>query len=520
MAQTYTMAPIWFVDIMGATLMVVFSFLSVVYAYRMTKTRSSALIWTYLLWLTLALAVFAVSRSVGHIAKRLLLLLGMNDVWIVLRPWSGALNTITFIVVAAVTLFFQKVQKINAATLADKKALEEAGQQVLLLNRNLELLVQQRTYQLARSEEKYRRVFEGSMDMIFILDSATSFVDINGAGLGMLGYEDKEDVLGSLKFGTIFEEKGEADSILAQLETEGYVKDRECRVMSRRCEEMSLLISATTRRDVAGNVIGYEGFAKDITSRRDMEKQLQMADKLASLGQVSTGIAHEINNPLGIIMGYTQLLLREAPEGAQIREDLTIIQKHARNCKMVVEDLLKFARSTRTDKTTIDLNRCLDEVMSLLSHQLQLDDIVLETFLNDEPLLVFGDAEKLKQVFMNLLVNAKQAISPPGRISITSLFDSNESTVRVSMSDTGCGIPSQVMDKIFDPFFTTKPVGEGTGLGLSVSYGIVQDHNGRIEVESQVGKGSTFIVVLPSGKESLSGELRERFLTHKHGLRA
>lgn len=497
MSQTYTMAPIWLVDIVGASLMVVFSFLSVIYAYRVAKARPSALIWTYLLWLTLALAVFAVSRSVGHIAKRLLLLFDMNDVWVALRPWSGGLNTITFIVVTAVTLFFQKVQKINAAILADKKALEDAGQQVLLLNRDLERLVLQRTEELSRSEQKYRRMFEGSMDMMFILDSSARFIDINSAGLRILGCEDREEVLGNLALSSLFENKEEADGVLAELERDGYVKDRECRIVSKNGNEISLLISATTRRDGSGEIIGYEGLAKDITSRRDMEKQLQMADKLASLGQVSTGIAHEINNPLGIIMGYTQLLLRQAQQGSQLQEDLLIIQKHARNCKIVVEDLLKFARSTRTNKTMIEINECLREVLSLLSHQLELDNIVLETHLSNEPLTVFGDAEKLKQVFMNLLVNAKQSISPPGRISIDSFLDANESTVRIAISDTGCGISSQMIDKIFDPFFTTKPVGEGTGLGLSVSYGIVQDHNGRIEVESQVGKGSRFTVVLP-----------------------
>ncbi len=499
MAQTYSMAPIWFVDVVGSALMVVFSFLAVFYAYRISRARPSALIWTYLLWLTIALAVFAVSRSVGHIAKRVLLLLDMKDVWISLRPWSGGLNTITFIVVTAVTLFFQKVQKINASILADKKALEETGEQVLLLNRNLEQLVRKRTEQLATSEEKYRRVFEGSMDMMFILDPSARIVDINGTGVRLLGYENKEDILGSLKLSSLLEDKRERDAIFAELETAGYVKDRECHIVSRHGQDISLLLSATAHRDAAGRVVGYEGIAKDITARRDMERQLQMADKLASLGQVSTGIAHEINNPLGIILGYTQLLLRETPEDSQLKEDLMIIQKHARNCKAVVEDLLKFARSTRTNKTTIDVNKCLEEVISLLSHQLELDNIVLETCLSDVPLLVFGDPEKIKQVFMNLLVNAKQAIKPPGRISIRSFLDPDEWTVRVSVSDDGCGIPPQAMDKIFDPFFTTKPVGEGTGLGLSVSYGVVQDHNGRIEVDSQVNQGSTFTVVLPSG---------------------
>jgi PAS domain S-box-containing protein len=497
MAETYSLAPVWFVDVVGSALMVVFSFLSVMYARRIAKHESSSIIWTYLLWLSVALAVFAVSRSVGHIAKRLLLLFDMHDVWVNLRPFSGALNTVTFVVVAAITLFFQKVQRVNNAILRDKRALEDAGRQVQSLNRDLELLVQQRTDQLSQSERKYRRVFEGSMDMIFILDAHTLFIDINHAGVQTLGYATKDQVIGALALENLFVCREELKAVLNDLKKAGYIKDRECRVMSGTDRELILLISATGRRDHEGSILGYEGIAKDMTSRRNMERQLQIADKLASLGQISTGIAHEINNPLGIIMGYTQLLLRSANNNSQLQDDLKIIEKHARNCKTVVEDLLKFARSTRTNKTPLDLNQCLKEVASLLAHQLELDKITLVSHFEQESLSVVGDQEKLKQVFMNLLVNAKQAIKGPGTISMRSFRDDNEHMARVLVSDTGCGIAPEALDKIFDPFFTTKSVGEGTGLGLSVSYGIVQDHNGRIDVESQPGTGTTFTVSLP-----------------------
>ncbi len=495
------MAPVWFTDVIGSGLMVVFSFLSVTYALRLVRAQPSSVLWTYLLWLAVALAVFAVSRSVGHIAKRLLLLANMNDVWVALRPWSGALNTIAFAVVASITLFFQRVQRINTAVLKDKKALEQAGREVMRLNRDLESLVRQRTEELSRSEQKYRRVFENSMDMIFILDGESRFLDINRAGVSALGYETKEDMIGRTTLGDLFACREELQELMDDLHSQGYVKDRECRMMSGKGEELSVLLSATGRRDNADRIVSYEGIAKDITARRQMERQLQMADKLASLGQVSTGIAHEINNPLGIIMGYTQLLLRGADQGTQIQDDLKTIEKHARSCKKIVEDLLKFARSTRTNKASLDLNQCLSEVISLLAHQLELDNITLETNLHDGPLTVIGDEEKLKQVFMNLLVNAKQAISGSGNISVQSFKETQEGAVRVLISDTGCGIPPQVIDKIFDPFFTTKPVGEGTGLGLSVSYGIIQDHNGRIEVESRIGKGSTFTIILPQRLE-------------------
>lgn len=499
MHETYSLAPVWFTDVVGSGLMVVFSFLTLIYARRLVKEQPSSVIWTYLLWLATALAVFAVSRSVGHIAKRVLLVMGMRDVWVELRPWSGALNTIAFVVVASITLFFQRVQRINTAILDDKKALEEAGHEVMRLNRDLESLVRHRTEELSLSEEKYRRVFEGSMDMIFILDSEGLFLEINRAGVSTLGYETKEEMLGRVTLAELFACRDEFRQLMDNLHAHGYVIDRECRMTSAKGVELSFLLSATGRKDDTGTIEGYEGIAKDVTGRRQMERQLQMADKLASLGQVSTGIAHEINNPLGIIMGYTQLLLRGAGEGTQTREDLKTIEKHVRNCKTVVEDLLKFARSTRTNKTPLDLNQCLTEVISLLTHQLELDNITLESDLHDGPLTVIGDAEKLKQVFMNLLVNAKQAINRSGSISVTSLEEPGRQTATVLISDTGCGIPAQVIDKIFDPFFTTKPLGEGTGLGLSVSYGIIQDHNGKIEVESHPGKGSTFTITLPGG---------------------
>jgi len=497
MAETYSLAPVWFVDVSGSSLMVIFSFLSVIYARRIARQESSSIIWTYLLWLSVALAVFSVSRSVGHIAKRLLLLFDMHEVWVSLRPFSGGLNTIAFVVVAAITLFFQKVQRVNTAILHDKEALEEAGRQVQGLNRDLELLVQQRTYQLGQSESKYRRVFEASMDMIFILDQTALFIDINQVGVQTLGYDSKDQVIGSLGLADFFVCSEERESVFRDLETLGYVKDRECRVRSGADRELSLLMSATVRRDRAGCIMGYEGIAKDITARRNMERQLQIADKLASLGQISTGIAHEINNPLGIVMGYTQLLLRSADNNPQMRDDLRIIEKHARNCKTVVEDLLKFARSTRTNKTALDLNQCLREVASLLAHQFELDKITFSANFEEDHLTVVGDQEKLKQVFMNLLVNSRQALKGQGIISIRTFRDEKQHMARVVVSDTGCGIARENLDKVFDPFFTTKPVGEGTGLGLSVSYGIVQDHNGHIDVESQTGKGTTFTVSLP-----------------------
>jgi len=501
MDNSCSMAPVWFTDVAGSAVAILLSFFCVLYARLLVRTQPSNVIWTYLLWLSVALAGFAVSRGVGHIAKRTLMLMDMPDVWVSLRPFSGGINTIAFVVVAAITLFFQRVHKINTMILEDKRALEEAGHEVMRLNRDLESLVRKRTEELSRSEQKYRRIFEGSMDMIFIVDEAGRFLDINQAGLSTLGYDSRDDVIGGLDLGRIFVSREDHARIMEELHDRGFVKDHECRFLTKGGSELLMLLSATVRRGESGKVVSYEGIAKDLTARVRMEKQLQQANRLASLGQISTGIAHEINNPLGVMLGYTQLLLREHKAGTQIHDDLKTIEKHARNCRTIIEDLLKFARGTITNKAFIDVNQCLREVASLLAHQLELDNITLEIHPDVNLPPVLADAEKLKQVFMNLIMNARHAISGQGRISLETFFEPAKERVLISVSDTGAGIHPELIDKIFNPFFTTKPPGEGTGLGLSVSYGIIQDHNGRIEVRSEINKGSTFTIVLPLKEE-------------------
>ena len=510
--NSYPLAPIWFTDVVGSALMILFSFLSIWYAMRLVRTQPANVLWTYLLWLSVALAGFAMSRGVGHIAKRVLLVLDMRDVWLTLRPFSGAINTLAFALVASITLFFQRVHRINNAILKDKQALEKAGQEVMHLNRNLESLVAQRTEDLSRSEKKYRRVFEGSMDMIFILDDQGRFIDINKAGLTALGYGKRDELIGRTRLADLFASSDDYRQLVRDLHSEGFVKDRQCYLQAADGSDFFILVSATARKDDGGNVVSYEGMAKDITARLHMERQLQQADKLASLGQISTGLAHEINNPLGVMLGYTQLLLRDNTPGTQIYDDLKTIEKHARNCKTVVEDLLKFARGTRTTKSSIDVNSCIAEVISLLGHQFELDNITVDTRLDGSLPTLIADGEKLKQVFMNLLMNAKQAISGEGLIQVGTRLDSSGRNLIVSISDNGCGIPARQIDRIFDPFFTTKPVGEGTGLGLSVSYGIIQDHDGRIEVDSRPGMGSTFTLVLPVAEVAESSDQKPRMI--------
>jgi signal transduction histidine kinase len=227
------------------------------------------------------------------------------------------------------------------------------------------------------------------------------------------------------------------------------------------------------------------------------EKQMAHADRLASIGQLSAGIAHEINNPLGIIQGYTQLLLRDEAEGTQRHRDLNTILKHAGNCKAIVEDLLSFARRSRPKAAVVDIHEVIDDALAFLEHRSKATGVeVRKEYAEDVPRL-FMDEKKIKQVMINLLMNARHAVGEQGRISIRTGYEEQSRRICIAVADNGYGIEERHMKRIFDPFFTTKPTGEGTGLGLAVSYGIVKSHGGEIEVESSTGAGTEFQVLLP-----------------------
>ncbi len=367
---------------------------------------------------------------------------------------------------------------------------------------------------LEKSEAKYRRVFEGSMDLIFVADGERRLVDVNPAGVRLLEYEDAPDRLLGMELDALIAGADEVGQLLDAMSAKGFVKDWECRLLTRYGRELDVLLSMTSRKDADGRLIEIEGIVKDITRRKMMRNQLLQADKLASLGQLSAGVAHEINNPLGLILGYTQLLIRDEPPGSERLEDLRTIEKQTRNCKKIVEALLNFARKTETHRSSVAVNPTVESVVRVLRHQLEMDKIDMVTDLALDLPPIRGDGEKLRQVWMNLLMNARQAIGSDGQISVSTGLDPAGRRVYVSVEDTGPGIPAGVLNRVFDPFFTTKPTGQGTGLGLSVSYGIVQDHQGAIEVKSEEGMGAVFTVYLPAAADEEQEE------GHRHATEA
>lgn len=246
-----------------------------------------------------------------------------------------------------------------------------------------------------------------------------------------------------------------------------------------------------------GEVVGTVHITKDITERKKMEEQLIVTDRLASIGELSSGIAHELNNPLTGIIGFSDLLLdRDVPD--DVKEDLKIINREAKRTAGVVRNLLTFARKHAPAKELVDIHSIIQTVMELRAYEQKIENIqVVTQFATDLP-EVKADGFQLQQVFLNIIINAEYFMTEAhGRGSFTITTERIGDIIRVSFADDGPGIAEENLLHLYDPFFTTKEVGKGTGLGLSISYGIITEHAGRIYAQSKLGKGATFVVELP-----------------------
>jgi two-component system NtrC family sensor kinase len=254
---------------------------------------------------------------------------------------------------------------------------------------------------------------------------------------------------------------------------------------------------------------------------KETQAQLVQAGKMAAVGELAAGVAHELNNPLGGILGYCQFALEKItkrPLKELTGEDITTysqylkdIEQQSQRCKAIIQSLLKFSRaSLKQDFQPVDVNSILKETFAFVKHQLEKHKVKLEQVLCPSLPPVAGHASQLQQVFTNLILNAVQAMPHGGKLTVLTIISEDKKTLEISFADTGEGVSPGTLIKIFEPFFTTKKVGQGTGLGLSVSYGIVKDHAGDIRVKSTEGEGSTFTVILPLKRESDGSDAKDR----------
>ncbi len=504
------MLPAILVDMVGSFIIIILSFLSLRYAWLLIRKQPDNFLWGFLFYFCLTLVCFSVSRAVGHLLKQIFLIFNNKDQWQVLAPYSGGFNTLLMISLAAVSIYYHKGIEGFRAIQQKARSLKEANEQLevsadklLRLNVDLEGIVETRTMKLAASEKKFRNFFSNSKDMVYFCNASNRLVNMNSAGLDMLGYSMEEEP--ELSLHQVFCNEEDLDNYFETIVSVGFVEDLEAEFVRADGTVIYVLLSATALFDEDREFVGCEGIAKDLTRVRTMMEQLASSEKMASVGQMAAGVAHEINTPLGVILGYSQLMMDDFSPESEEGQSLQVIERQAKACRKIVADLLKFSRQSESARENIMVYEVLEDVLAVTEHTLSMDHIHVHRDLDENIPTIVGDTEKLRQVFVNFINNAHHAMEEQGSgdLFLSCHYEEAANQVVATIRDTGHGIPTEVVAKIFDPFFTTKSVGKGTGLGLSVSYGIIQEHGGTIDVESPAKrddgepKGTAFHVRFP-----------------------
>ncbi len=246
-----------------------------------------------------------------------------------------------------------------------------------------------------------------------------------------------------------------------------------------------------------GEVILYQSIIKDVTEQKNWEGAMLQSERMAAMGRLAGEIAHEINNPLGGILLYANIIHEDLAPDSQARTNLEKIIKLATRCRIIAKGLLNFGRSSSKTYAPVDLNKVIEDMYSLVEDHKILARVKTHFSLSRALPHIMGDKGQLEQVVLNIMINAGEAMKGEGELHVTTFFAPDARTINIKFEDTGPGIPPDIMSKIFEPFFTTKQPGRGTGLGLSITHGIVQRHGGKIKVSGDVGKGACFELIFP-----------------------
>ena len=352
--------------------------------------------------------------------------------------------------------------------------------------------------QLRQSEEKLRLMFESVTEGITVSDLEGNIVDVNEAVVRMHGYDKKEEIIGWSSLELIAEkDRAKAMENLRKTLEEGSSRIIQYTLMRGDRSEFPAELDVAVVKDASGNATGFITITRDVTERRKMEQQLILTDRLASIGELASGIAHELNNPLTSVIGFSQLLL-DRDLADDIKSDIEVVCSEAQRATAIVKNLLAFARRHPSAKEMVNIDSIIGKVLELRSYEQRVSNIQVNIQFDPDLPETMVDYFQLHQVFLNIIINAEYFMIEAhnkGILNITTERVGN--IIKASFADDGPGISKENLEHLFDPFFTTKEVGKGTGLGLSICHGIVMGHGGRIYTESELGKGATFVVELP-----------------------
>lgn len=381
---------------------------------------------------------------------------------------------------------------VQLRDITDRKRLER---QMHIYQQELEAKVSERTREIEETKQYLENLLENANDVIYTLDSEQCFTYVNSKIVSW-GYA-KEDLLGR-PYLALLSKRHRGRRLKSTLDI-GMKQVYEVEVLTKSGEPRSVMVSVSPLHGVEGEILGVLGIARDMTDTKKLEQQIRNAEKLASVGKLAAGVAHEINNPLGGILNCLYNMRKGTLSASRQEEYLASMEDGLRRVQRIVRQLLDFSQQHNPELSLADMNQVVTQVLRLTDHLFAPHQVRLETVLATDMPEIMIDRHMMEQVLMNLVLNAIQAMRTGGVLTIRTAVEEAHCLVRIQ--DSGCGISSSVLPRIFDPFFTTKNEGEGTGLGLSVSLGIVERHGGKIVVDSEVGKGTVFTVSIPLATE-------------------
>lgn len=360
------------------------------------------------------------------------------------------------------------------------------------------------------SEEQYRSLFDETEEVVILTSPDGKIMDINQSGVRLFGFNTKEELLSLHSVTELYFNSVDRVDYLESMNKNGHVKNLEVEMRNREGKKITFLETSVVVRNDKGGIDYFRGILRDITEKRKLELQFAQSQKMESIGLLAGGIAHDFNNILSGILGYASLIKTEMNESHQYYKYISSIEVSATRAAELTSQLLAFARGGKYQTKKFDFNETIKETMNIIGRTID-KSIEIELFLSDPLPMIEGDPVQLQQVVLNLCVNARDAISGKGKIIIeTNRIVLSEKDpvlknnlrpglfIMLSVTDTGSGMDKKTMERVFDPFFTTKEVGKGTGLGLAMVYGVVKNHEGTVNVYSEVGKGTTFRIYLPA----------------------
>ncbi|BCA54347.1 putative Histidine kinase [Nitrospira sp. KM1] len=386
----------------------------------------------------------------------------------------------------------QLLVMVQLRDITDRKKWER---QLHAYREQLEVKVKERTREIEETKQYLENLLENANDVIYTLDIDQRFTYVNSK-VETWGYR-KDDLLGR-PYLSLLSRRHRGRRLKNTLDI-GAKQVYEVEVVTRTGDTRTVMVSVSPLQGMDGEILGVLGIARDMTETKNLEQQIRSSEKLASVGKLAAGVAHEINNPLAGILNCLYNLRKGTLSATRQEEYWTSMEDGVRRVQKIVRQLLDFSQQHEPEFNLTDINEVIDRVLVLTTHLFAPNRIGLVTVPGHALPSLLVDRHMIEQVLMNLILNAVQAMKTGGTLTIRTAVE--EGVCRIEVTDTGSGIAPAVLPRIFDPFFTTKGEGEGTGLGLSVSLGIVERHGGKILVASELGRGTTFTLCLPVSRE-------------------